>query len=128
MGNPVAERNEPKHPGGGYSTPGVAGLREQFPNPESAKAYKEWADHPVTKLVRKALVDMALNGVPGKADNDSLAVQYGISLGLGVAAQMLEDAALVVPGMYRPVAVVTDPANLKPFSIGPHEALDQLKV
>lgn len=128
MGKILDQRTSPVHPGEGFVPSGVAELRRQFPSPESAKTYAQWTDHPVTKLVRKALADMALNGIPSGSEPESIAVQYGITLGLGAAAQMLEDAALVIPGMYRSSEEHVNPADMREtFAVSPQEALDNLK-
>lgn len=127
MASPLAQRVDPVHPGGGIAVSGVAELRRSFPNPESAKAYSEWANHPITKLVRSALMDMALNGRPLDPDPGSPAVQYGVTLGLGAAAQMLEDASLVIPGMFAPPTPAVNPSDMPAtFSVSPQDALDNL--
>jgi len=129
MASPLDQRTNPEHPGGGYAASGVAELRRMFPSLASAKAYKEWAEHPITKLVRAALMDMAINGLPLRQDADAIAVQHGLTLGLGAAAQMLEDAALVIPGMFGARNASVNPSALsETFSVDPHAALDNMKV
>lgn len=126
MEGPAAERTDPRHPEG-VTLSGVAALRRQFADRESAQAFLEWADHPVTKLVRRALSDMAMNGPAGAGSCESFAVQYGVTLGLGVAAQMLEDASLVVSGMFGSGRRAVSASDLNtPFSVSASEALDRM--
>lgn len=125
MTTPVHERAEAGASVGGLlSTSGVVRFRQLFSTEQSAAQYNDWANNPIGRTVVAALRDMALNG-PASKDAESLAVQYGITLGLGMAANLITDPSSVYPEMFaNPVQQALPSAA--DFSVSPYEALDQI--
>lgn len=129
MATPVLDRLSGARAGGRRAS-GLAALRAQFNAAESEKAFAEWAKHPVTALVRRALNDMALNGPVALATPESYAVQHGMTVGLGLAAQMLEDPSTVFPDMFSgaPQSGAVSVSEVpEAFRTNPHEALDSME-
>lgn len=96
------------HPDGVLSS-GVAELVRKMTGSQAVSAFKDWAANPITVLFRNALRDMALNGPP-VAESSEIAVQYGMSLGLGLAAQLVDDPSVVFQQVFRDPAA-TPPNN-----------------
>ena len=72
---------------------------------------------------------MALNGPVTLSTSDSYAVQHGMTVGLGLAAQMLEDPSTVFPDMFsgtRSDAVRVSEVP-EAFRTSPYEALDSME-
>lgn len=98
--SPIQERVERvRDTEGVFVTPGLTRLQQRLSNQDSVGLFQTWADDPTTKLVAEALKDMALNGTPMMPHSDTL-VQYGVTVGLSLAVQMMEDPSLVVPGLF----------------------------
>lgn len=97
MPNPVDERISALGPGGYISPSGVAELRRALAMPDVAAAYDTWRGQGMTKMVASAVFDMVTHPpVPAV----STEVQYGISLGLTMAHQLLVDPSLLFPGVF----------------------------
>lgn len=75
----------------------VGDLLGKFAPSESRAAYAEWTEQPLTRLVAAAISEMALCG-PMRAQEPL--VQYGITLGLGIAAQLLRSPEALFPSMF----------------------------
>ena len=129
MSTPVIDRVSAVQAGGCRAS-GLPALRAQFNSADSEKSYDEWAKHPVTGLVRKALYDMAINGPASMQSSESYAVQYGMTLGLGLAAQLLDDPSVVFPDIFsgKPATVQVEASDMvETFHTDPYEALDKME-
>lgn len=122
-GSPVADRVSVSSPEGVITRSGVASFRKLFLMPETAEKFYNWTEDTTTKAVIGAIRDLALNAPVGSTNTPEwYAVQYGMSLGLNLAAQLMTDPSLVFPDVFRgrPVQVTpapdatfdTDPTNL----------------
>lgn len=83
---------------------GVGGLEDfrRFFTPEPmANAHYTWRTLPITVKTIRALRDLATSHpkMPALSTQD-VAVQYGITLGLSMAADLMDDPALVIPGLF----------------------------
>jgi hypothetical protein len=88
----------------GYITPsGASRLRERFLPVESAKVFSDWAELPVTRLVRETLQTLVISGPPGLSAADA-AVQHGVTSGLSLALQLMTDPSIVYPELFTGVA------------------------
>ena len=105
---------------------GVRRLRGAFKDEESAKQFYDWANHPISRMIVAAIRDIALNGSPN-VDSKDVGVNYGITLGLNTAANLMTDPSSVFPEMFANVANTSAQVLDHPdFSVSPHEALDNL--
>ena len=91
-------------------------------NEASAAEYNGWSSAPFGRLTIAALRHMALHG-PARCEGDSVAVQYGITLGLSLAADLLADPSSVLPGLFESLTTGTD-AFAPVYSTSPDEVLD----
>lgn len=91
--DPIAERIASNMMSG---TP-VGELLSKFASAESRASYIEWTGNPVTKLVAATVSEMALRGPVNAQDP---LVQYGITLGLGIAAHLMRVPEVVFPMMF----------------------------
>ena len=113
-------------PGDGYvATSGVSVLRRMFASVESASEFEQWSKERTTMLVRDALRDLALNG-PAHVDAEGAAVQYGVSVGLNLALQLVTDPSLVYPELFTGVSRTRASAPIRPdFSTSIEDMLDR---
>lgn len=108
--------------GGVLASSAVRRLCDRLKDDKAAAQYNDWARNPNGRLVAAALRDLALNG-PSNVDAESVAVQYGVTLGLNLAASILTDPSAVFPGLFgvdRPLM-----PNSADFAVNPYEALDE---
>lgn len=91
-------------------------------NEASAAEYNGWSSAPFGRLTITALRHMALHG-PARCEGDSVAVQYGITLGLSLAADLLADPSSVLPGLFESLTTGAD-AFAPVYSTSPDEVLD----
>lgn len=86
---------------GKFGVGGLADFRSFYSTEASASAYYDWRAKPETTKAIRALRDLATShpSVTGLSTGD-IAVQYGITLGLSLAANLLDDPALVVRGLF----------------------------
>ena len=123
MDNPVATRLAAQRPGGVLGPSGIAHFRELYAGQDKAEKFNEWANLTGTKLLRDALHDLALHAPPMLATSDDYLVQYGMSLGLSLAARLVEDPSSVFPELFTSVpgaapagpSVVRDDFTADPF-------------
>lgn len=54
-------------------------------------AFSEWARNPVTVMVRDALTEIALSPPTEAMPSDDRLIQYGVTIGLGIASRLLRD-------------------------------------
>ena len=102
MSEPVDERVAAQSNAQGVlATPGVMRFRRLYAGQDKAELFQGWASLTGTKLLRDALRDMALHAPPALSGRDEYLVQYGMSLGLNLAAQLAEDPSSVFPELFR---------------------------
>lgn len=94
---------------GKFGVGGLADFRNYYATEQSAAVYHTWRERPETVKAVRALRDLATShpSVTGLSTAD-VAVQYGITLGLSLAANLIDDPALVVRGLFgeRPPEVM----------------------
>ena len=87
------------HEGLAAPASGVLALRRHLSRAETLDTFRKWADDPMTKLVLSAVRDLAVNG-PLSLDVKETAVQYGVTSGLNLAAQLMDDPSVVFPELF----------------------------
>lgn len=120
--SPVKNRIAVQAPEGVIRTSGVPAFRKRYMSPASAEHFFNWAEQAETKLAVDALRDLSLNGPVGMQNppQDAL-IQYGMSLGLALAAQLLTDPTLVFPELFRGNPVVLPGAPEPDYEAEPEE-------
>lgn len=88
-----------------------------------ATEYYDWVNAPSGKLVVAALRHLALHG-PARCEGDSVAVQYGVTLGLSLAADLLADPTSVIPALSAPQMPVAD-AFSPDYMTSPDELIEK---
>lgn len=101
VGNPARIRADVDRPEGVLAPSGVSTFRRRFSTPETMELFHEWSGQQVTRLVSNAIRDLALNGPFNPGTLESAAIQYGVSMGLSMAAQLMTDPSVVFPGMFQ---------------------------
>lgn len=99
MANPAAARVASSGRVGAFGVGGVEDLRRFYAPAPMASAHYDWRTLPVTVKMIRALRDLALSHPPVAAPADN-AVQHGITIGLSLAADLLDDPALVLGGLF----------------------------
>jgi len=126
MPTPVADRVMRADNAGGYLTSsGVARLRKMLRDESRAAEFHDWACSPFGAAVTSAIRDLALNG-PHEAEAKDVAVQYGISLGLNLAAMLLSDPSSVYPEVFTNATGQAAVPQSPDYSVSPQEALDDM--
>ena len=87
------------HEGLAAPASGVLALRRHLSRAETLDTFRKWADDPMTKLVLSAVRDLAVNG-PLSLDVKETAVRYGVTSGLNLAAQLMDDPSVVFPELF----------------------------
>lgn len=125
METPVRERVAIAAGAGGLlAEPGLSAFRRLFATEESAARYNDWASGPIGSAVVRALRDMALHG-PAAVSASDASLQYGITLGLGMAANFIADPSTVCPDVFAgPLPSATIP--VPDYSVSTDTALDQM--
>lgn len=90
-----------------------------------AAEYTEWSSTRFGRLVVSALRHLALHGPTHYASIDSVPVQYGLSLGLSLAADILTDPSSVFPGVFLQKPISVADAFSPAYSTSPDELIDQ---
>lgn len=122
MRSPIAGRVASRD--GYVAKGGVAALREMLLPVEAAHEYHRWSDDCTTALVREALRDMALNG-PVSVETQDASVQYGVTIGLNLAVQLLTDPSLVYPELFTGAVAAQPHALGQPdYATGTDSLLD----
>lgn len=121
MADHVTERVDStmEQPVGLLHVPGTLRFRQTLANREAAPIYDKWAGDEMGKMVVRTLRDLALHAPKEPSNSD---IQYGISLGLSMAAQLIEDPSTVFPTIFnannqRPPTVIPAPS----FSVRPED-------
>lgn len=102
----------------------VRRLRDQLKDEKSAAQFNDWARSVHGRLVAAALRDLALHG-PANVDAESVAVQYGVTLGLSLAASIITDPSTVFPDLFGQSTPTLMP-NAADYAVSPYDALDEL--
>ena len=97
MPDPVSARMAAQPRPGRIVRGGLNELKLALFSREGADAFGTWSGQGLTKLFVSALRDIALSP-PRPPAGDQIAVQYGMTLGLSLAAQLIEDPSVVMPG------------------------------
>lgn len=86
---------------GTFGLGGLEDFKRFFSPPSMSTAQYEWRTLPITVKVIRALRDLATShpAMPALSTQD-IAVQYGITLGLSLAADLMDDPTLVIPGLF----------------------------
>lgn len=122
MTSPTAQRTAGRS--GYVAKGGTVALREMFLPVASAAEFAKWSEDRTTSLVRDALRDMALNG-PLSVDAHDAAVQYGVTVGLNLAVQLMTDPSLVYPELFTGVAAsALKPLGQPDYATGAGSLLD----
>ena len=80
------------HEGLAAPASGVLALRRHLSRAEMLDTFRKWADDPAVR-------DLAVNG-PLSLDVKETAVQYGVTSGLNLAAQLMDDPSVVFPELF----------------------------
>lgn len=80
---------------------GLQRLKDTLGRPNMASVFETWRSQPFTQIIASAVMDLILNqpSSPGMTV-DSCAVQYGVTQGLTLAYQLMQDPSVVVPGVF----------------------------
>jgi len=121
MPDPVSARMAAQPAPGRIVRGGLNELKRVLFSREGSDAFGTWSGQGLTKLYVSALRDIALNP-PRSSTADDIAVQYGMTLGLSLAAQLIEDPSVVMPSaLGAGVLPVSDaPEGMRP----PEEKFD----
>lgn len=117
MSDPVSARMTAQPRPGRVVRGGLNELKLALFSREGAEAFGTWSGQGLTKMFVAALRDIALNP-PRPPSEDQIAVQYGMTLGLSLAAQLIEDPSVVMPGA---LGAGTLPVSDAPDGIRPPE-------
>lgn len=85
----------------------ISELTKEFATRESRARFQEWKNNSVTKQFLAALRAMAIHQPPMAQQTDIVA-QYGVTTGLMLAAQFLEDPASMLP-VFQEISEDADP-------------------
>ena len=91
----------------------------------AAVEYNGWADSPFGRLVVAALRHMALHG-PAVCADASVPVQYGVTLGLSLAADLLADPSSVLPGLFGSAAAGDEDAFRPTYETSSDYLMDRM--
>lgn len=79
----------------GVTPPPLRRLQDVVSEDRALSEYLDWSKQPFGQLIVGALRDLALWGPPATLDTDT-SVQYGVSVGLALAARLIEDPSAVI--------------------------------
>lgn len=101
MTTPVETRLASAGRVGAFGIGGLEDFRRFFAPQPMVTAHYDWRTLPITVKTIRALRDLATShpAMPSLTTQD-VAVQYGITLGLSMAADLMDDPALIVPGLF----------------------------
>lgn len=86
-------------PGGHIVPSGVEDFKRCIAGPEASAAFYKWRSDYFAKKMYLALQDLIVHQ-PRDISSDNLLVQYGVTQGLTIAAQMLADPSVLWPGVF----------------------------
>lgn len=107
MPDPVPARMAAQPAPGRVVRGGFNELKRVLASREGTDAFGTWSGQGLTKLYVSALRDIALNPPLSPSAGD-VAVQYGMTLGLSLAAQLIEDPSVVMPAVFGAGVFVSD--------------------
>ena len=129
MAEPLAARLAAKNPGGVLGPSGVAKFRKLFNPANSAEVFHNWAEHPITAAVAGAVRDLALHSpVAEVGDPENHLIQYGIGVGLSLAAQLLTDPSSVYPEMFTGTEEASGAVKLPDMTFSTDPFDDHLEI
>lgn len=79
----------------GAKAPPLRRLQDVVGDDKALAEFLDWSSGPFGRLVVGALRDLALWGPPATAGTDT-SVQYGVTIGLSLAARLLDDPSAVI--------------------------------
>ena len=124
MTTPAVQRVAGAQQDGYVAAGGVTALRRMMLPKAAASEFEEWSRGRVTCLVRDALRDLALNG-PAHVGATDASVQYGMTVGLNLALQLVTDPSIVYPELFTGVMQRTAPAPSPDYSTSIESVLDR---
>lgn len=78
---------------------GVEDFKRSITGPDASAAFYKWRSDFFAKKMYLALQDLIVHQPQGLS-SDNLLVQYGVTQGLAIAAQMLVDPSVLWPGVF----------------------------
>lgn len=100
MTTPAKERLNAVGPGGYIVPSGLAALRDVLARPGVIATFDTWKGQQLTRLVAGAIRDLIMNQPTAKSSSENIAVQFGITQGLELAYQLLQDPSIILPGVF----------------------------
>ena len=104
----------------GAKAPPLRRLQAVVRDEKALAEFLDWSGSPFGRLAVGALRDLALWG-PVSTEESDVAVQYGVTVGLSLAARLLEDPSAVMPQERQPA-----PAPSMDFQVSANDALDAM--
>ena len=115
-------------PGGRLLQSGTAAFLEALAKEGGPSEFDEWRRLPFTRRLDAALLDLALNQNLAGLESRELLVQYGVSQGLALARQLMQDPSSVFRGVFDgnvPGGSVPGPLH-ETFDASPDAAIDAM--
>ena len=84
-------------------------LQRRFQTPLSRGVFNEWRNNDNTILMLEALRELSQTPPPGYLDTDSIPVQYGVSSGLSLAANFIDDPSVLFAHLFTGAALGAAP-------------------
>jgi hypothetical protein len=86
-------------------------LRLRFSTMESRGTFVEWRQNPTTVLLLDVLREMGVVPPAMYLEHDDIALQYGVSSGLALASQVLDDPTTLFPELFSAAPGSVAPAK-----------------
>ena len=108
------------------ANPAVAAFRAFLTSGKAAEdAYFAWLAAPITQLVTRAIEELADNP-PLAADSGDVALQYGVTSGLQLAAKLMTQPRRLYPEVFHDAQPADDGALEKAFTTNADAAIDNM--
>jgi hypothetical protein len=104
----------------GVTPPPLRRLQDVVSEDRALSEYLDWSKQPFGQLIVGALRDLALWGPPATLGSET-AVQHGVTIGLALAARLIEDPSAVI---HRRIQQQSAPPQS--FATSVDDALDSL--
>ena len=104
----------------GTRVPPLRRLQAVVRDDKALAEFLDWSGSPFGRLAVGALRDLALWG-PVSTEEADVSVQYGVTVGLSLAARLLEDPSAVMPQDRKPVQ-----SPSMDFQVSANDALDAM--
>jgi len=75
-------------------------LQTRFSTPDSRTEFLAWRSNPITQLMVDALRELSATPPPGYLDTDSIPAQYGVSSGLSLGGNFVDDPTVLYPFLF----------------------------